>query len=85
MTPHRIEEHHMSTAPRIDHARLLADINRLSQIGAGSDGAIWRIAGNDADMAARDWIDKTMRVAGLHSYYDPGSTRKVSWRAAKAD
>jgi beta-ureidopropionase / N-carbamoyl-L-amino-acid hydrolase len=56
--------------PQINSSRLLKDINRLAQIGAGADGAIHRIAGNDADMAARDWIDKTMRVTGLHSYYD---------------
>ncbi|MGW1167357.1 M20/M25/M40 family metallo-hydrolase [Streptomyces sp. NPDC002550] len=56
--------------PQINSRRLLKDINRLAQIGAGADGAIYRIAGNDADMAARDWIDKTMRVTGLHSYYD---------------
>ncbi|MEV4917388.1 M20/M25/M40 family metallo-hydrolase [Streptomyces tirandamycinicus] len=56
--------------PRINDRRLLTDINRLAQIGAGADGSIYRIAGNDADMAARDWIDKTMRVTGLHAYYD---------------
>ncbi|MBV7699281.1 M20/M25/M40 family metallo-hydrolase [Streptomyces sp. TRM70350] len=61
-----------TTSPltQINSERLLKDINRLAQIGAGADGAIYRIAGNDADMAARDWIDKTMRVTGLHSYYD---------------
>ncbi|MGJ5756662.1 M20/M25/M40 family metallo-hydrolase [Streptomyces puniciscabiei] len=60
----------LSPFPQINSRRLLKDINRLAQIGAGADGAIYRIAGNDADMAARDWIDKTMRVTGLHSYYD---------------
>jgi N-carbamoyl-L-amino-acid hydrolase len=60
----------LSALPKINSERLLKDINRLAQIGAGADGAIHRIAGNDADMAARDWIDKTMRVSGLHSYYD---------------
>ncbi|MFJ8637397.1 M20/M25/M40 family metallo-hydrolase [Streptomyces sp. NPDC093568] len=60
----------MAAMPEINAERLLKDINHLAQIGAGADGAIYRIAGNDADMAARDWIDKTMRVSGLHSYYD---------------
>ncbi|MBB1254463.1 M20/M25/M40 family metallo-hydrolase [Streptomyces sp. OF3] len=59
-----------TTTPDINSERLLKDLNRLAQIGAGADRAIHRIAGNDADMAARDWIDKTMRVSGLHSYYD---------------
>lgn len=60
----------MAAMPEINAERLLKDINHLAQIGAGADGAIYRIAGTDADMAARDWIDKTMRVSGLHSYYD---------------
>lgn len=60
----------MTSLPSINEERLLQDLRRLAQIGAGADGAIWRIAGNEADMAARDWIDKTMRVSGLHSYYD---------------
>ncbi|NKQ26223.1 M20/M25/M40 family metallo-hydrolase [Streptomyces galbus] len=60
----------MSVTPEINAERLLKDLRHLAQIGAGADGAVHRIAGNDADMAARDWIDKTMRVAGLQSSYD---------------
>ncbi|WP_327297964.1 MULTISPECIES: M20/M25/M40 family metallo-hydrolase [unclassified Streptomyces] len=56
--------------PGINAQRLLTDLTHLSQIGAGPDGSIHRIAGNKADWAGRDWIDKTMRVSGLHSYYD---------------
>lgn len=55
---------------RINAARLLSDLTHLSQIGAGQDGALWRIAGTKADRAGRDWLDKTMRVEGLHTYYD---------------
>ncbi|MBT2401780.1 M20/M25/M40 family metallo-hydrolase [Streptomyces sp. ISL-100] len=54
----------------INAARLLSDLTHLSQIGAGQDGALWRIAGTKADWAGRDWLDKTMRVEGLHTYYD---------------
>ncbi len=69
--------------PTIDAQRLLADLTHLAQIGAGSDGGIHRVAGSAADFAARDWLDKTLRCAGLHSYRDqvgnifgrvPGST-----------
>ncbi|TJZ54167.1 M20 family metallo-hydrolase [Streptomyces piniterrae] len=56
--------------PAINAQRLLTDITHLAQIGAGPDGSIHRIAGNKADWAGRDWIDKTMRVEGLYSYYD---------------
>ncbi|MFI5727825.1 M20/M25/M40 family metallo-hydrolase [Streptomyces cyaneofuscatus] len=55
---------------RINADRLLSDLTHLSQIGAGQDGALWRIAGTKADWAGRDWLDKTMRVEGLHTYYD---------------
>ncbi|WP_432084953.1 M20/M25/M40 family metallo-hydrolase [Streptomyces sp. bgisy095] len=55
---------------RINAARLLSDLTHLSQIGAGQDGALWRVAGTKADWAGRDWLDKTMRVEGLHTRYD---------------
>ena len=58
-------------APTISAERLLADLTHLAQIGAGSDGGIHRVAGSAADFAARDWLDKTLRCAGLHSYRDP--------------
>ncbi|MDI9886521.1 M20/M25/M40 family metallo-hydrolase [Streptomyces sp. HNM0645] len=57
-------------ADRINADRLLSDLTHLSQIGAGPDGALWRVAGTKADRAGRDWLDKTMRVEGLHTYYD---------------
>ncbi|MFH7597093.1 M20/M25/M40 family metallo-hydrolase [Streptomyces racemochromogenes] len=57
-------------SPTIRAERLLADLTHLAQIGAGSDGGIHRVAGSAADFAARDWLDKTLRCAGLHSYRD---------------
>ncbi|MFD4624052.1 M20/M25/M40 family metallo-hydrolase [Streptomyces sp. NPDC058475] len=58
------------TLPSINAERLLTDLTHLGQIGAGADGSIYRVAGSAADLAGRDWIDKTMRVAGLHTYRD---------------
>ncbi|GGV68586.1 Zn-dependent hydrolase [Streptomyces longisporoflavus] len=58
------------TIPSINAERLLTDLTYLGQIGAGADGSIYRVAGSTADLAGRDWIDKTMRVAGLHTYRD---------------
>lgn len=58
------------TMPSINAERLLTDLKYLGQIGAGADGSIYRVAGSAADLAGRDWIDKTMRVSGLHTYRD---------------
>ncbi|RAG84060.1 Zn-dependent hydrolase [Streptacidiphilus pinicola] len=55
----------------ISAERLLADLTHLAQIGSGADGGIHRVAGSAADFAARDWLDKTLRCAGLDSHRDP--------------
>ncbi|MBF9070213.1 Zn-dependent hydrolase [Streptacidiphilus fuscans] len=69
--------------PSINAQRLLTELTHLAQIGAGPDGAIHRVAGSRADLAARDWLSKTMQVAGLTGHRDeignvfgrvPGST-----------
>ncbi|MFF4188515.1 M20/M25/M40 family metallo-hydrolase [Streptomyces sp. NPDC001691] len=56
--------------PTINAERLLSDLTHLGQIGADPKGSLYRVAGSAADLAGRDWIDKTMRVAGLHTWRD---------------
>ncbi|MFD7921692.1 M20/M25/M40 family metallo-hydrolase [Streptomyces sp. NPDC059740] len=56
--------------PMIDAPRMLTELTHLAQIGAGADGAIHRVAGSRADLAARDWLSKTMKVAGLTGHRD---------------
>lgn len=51
--------------PRVNGARLNANLARLGGIGRREDGGIWRVAFSDADRAARDVTMDLMRGAGL--------------------
>ncbi|MGW3007450.1 M20/M25/M40 family metallo-hydrolase [Streptomyces sp. NPDC001219] len=56
--------------PAISAPRLLTELTHLAQIGQGPEGGIHRVAGSRADLAARDWLSKTMQVAGLTGHRD---------------
>lgn len=54
----------------IDRERLLADLAALGQIGVGSDGGITRKALSPEDAAARAYVARRMRDAGLDVRHD---------------
>ncbi len=58
------------TAVRIDQARLLADLERLGEIGLGTDGGITRRALSREDAEARAYVAGRMRAAGLDVRHD---------------
>ena len=49
----------------VDGRRLLADLERLAQVGAAASGGVSRVAYGDEDLAARDLVRGWMRDAGL--------------------
>jgi N-carbamoyl-L-amino-acid hydrolase len=55
----------MTRSPSINPDRLLARIRALGQIGRDADGALTRLAGSEADKAARDVLAGWMQNAGL--------------------
>lgn len=57
---------------KVDAARFLADLHKLMEFGASGFGkGVVRPAYSAADMAARDWLAKRMREAGLRVEVDP--------------
>lgn len=50
---------------RIDGPALLADIDRLAQIGATPEGGVQRVAFTPADREGREWVAERMRDLGL--------------------
>ncbi len=55
----------MSHALGIDLGRLLGDIERLAQFGAGPDGGVTRFTLDPAYLEAREWLAEQMVKAGL--------------------
>ncbi|HEX2552282.1 MAG TPA: Zn-dependent hydrolase [Microvirga sp.] len=58
------------TAPSIDAERLLGRLRALGQIGRDREGRLVRLAGSDADKAARDALVAWIRDAGLEVRID---------------
>jgi len=56
--------------PRISAERLLADLAALAAIGGRPDGGVDRVAGSEADLAARRWLAELFRAAGLEARTD---------------
>jgi len=54
----------------INGERLLADLRTLSTIGGQADGGVGRLAGSEADLAARRWFAERIREAGLEPRVD---------------
>jgi N-carbamoyl-L-amino-acid hydrolase len=61
----------MSGAPRIDLARLRADIEALARIGPDPAGGLSRPAWSPAHEEARAWLVERFRAAGLATRVDP--------------
>ncbi|MGW5049435.1 M20/M25/M40 family metallo-hydrolase [Streptomyces griseoluteus] len=51
--------------PRISRERLLRDLEVLATFGARPDGGVDRVAGSEADAAARAWLARRIEEAGL--------------------
>ncbi|MER6722459.1 M20/M25/M40 family metallo-hydrolase [Streptomyces halstedii] len=51
--------------PRISAERLLRDLEVLATFGARPDGGVDRVAGSEADAAARAWLARRIEEAGL--------------------
>ena len=58
------------TIPRINAARLWADLMALGKIGAVSGQGVTRTALSDADLQVKDWLLARMRDAGLETRTD---------------
>ena len=58
------------TIPRINAARLWADLMALGKIGAVSGQGVTRTALSDADLQAKDWLLTRMHDAGLETSTD---------------
>ena len=56
--------------PRISAERLLGDLAELARIGGRPDGGVDRLAGSEADVAARRWLADRMLGAGLEASLD---------------
>ena len=60
----------MLEAPRIDLGRLLDDLERLAQFGAGPDGGVTRFTLSPVFLEARAWLAERMATAGLAARVD---------------
>jgi N-carbamoyl-L-amino-acid hydrolase len=56
--------------PPISADRLLGDLEALARIGGRPDGGVDRVAGSEADLAARRWLMERMGQAGLVAWMD---------------
>jgi beta-ureidopropionase / N-carbamoyl-L-amino-acid hydrolase len=54
----------------ISPERLLGDLAELARIGGRPDGGVDRVAGSEADLEARLWLQERMRAAGLEARTD---------------
>lgn len=71
----------VSTAPlEINFKRLQNDIRELSNIGRrGDDPGIYRMAFNDEDMVAREWLIERMKDAGIPRRIDGAANIIGHW------
>ncbi len=61
----------MGATPSIDHERLRRDMHALAEIGRNpSDGGIYRLAFEDADMEARRWLMERVEASGGQARLD---------------
>lgn len=58
------------THPKINSARLHANLQALAQIGRTPDGAVSRVAFSDADIEGREFVKDLMREANLRVRVD---------------
>ncbi|WP_328380537.1 M20/M25/M40 family metallo-hydrolase (plasmid) [Streptomyces sp. NBC_00440] len=58
------------SAPRINGARLLRDLDTFATFGARPDGGVDRVAGSEADAAGRAWLVQRIGEAGLRAETD---------------
>lgn len=73
-------------ALRIDPARLLADLEALSEIGRDdSDGGIHRRAFSEADMAGRRWLIERIEAIGLEARIDGAANLGTCWPGRHPD
>lgn len=56
--------------PRISADRLLADLAALARIGGRPDGGVDRVAGSEADLEARVWLQRRLSASGLEPRVD---------------
>lgn len=56
--------------PRISAERLLGDLGDLARIGGRADGGVDRVAGSEADLEARVWLQRRLAAAGLEPRVD---------------
>ncbi len=56
--------------PTISSDRLLRNLAELAEIGGRPDGGVDRVAGGEADLAARRWLVDRIRQAGLEAWTD---------------
>lgn len=56
--------------PRISADRLLGDLDDLARIGGRPDGGVDRVAGSEADLEARVWLQRRLAAAGLEPRVD---------------
>ena len=60
----------MSNDLRIDLERMLGDVARLAQFGAGPDGGVTRFTLSPAYLEAREWLSEQMEEVGLSCWVD---------------
>lgn len=72
--------------PRVDGARLDAQLLQLSEFGKNPQGGVSRVAYSDADVAGRRWLLGVMRDAGLSPRTDTAGNilARVAGREATA-
>jgi N-carbamoyl-L-amino-acid hydrolase len=58
------------SSPSISAERLLADLEALAGIGGRPDRGVDRVAGSEADLEARRWLEGRMREDGLEARTD---------------
>ena len=63
--------------PTVNHERLIATFDELSQIGRCEDGSIDRRAFNDADMEARRWLVEQAKKRGFESRIDSAGNVRI--------
>lgn len=56
--------------PRISAHRVLGDLDTLAGFGGRDDGGVDRVAGSEADLAARRWLADQVIAFGGHAYCD---------------
>jgi N-carbamoyl-L-amino-acid hydrolase len=69
---------------RINSARLRADFDALSEIGATGDGGVHRPSLSEAHLAARAWLREQIEKAGLEFHVDGAGNHSARLACANA-